>query len=373
MAYQKPDLRGAMLTGLQGRKSLAELDKLDREAATEKGLKDAFAPIKAATPQTTEVDGTTVNLGTTSRAPTKDEALAKAYQVDPTKASIIAENMAKASQYIESARKDKINSDMQEKRNQIGIMTHVLEVFKAGDKAKAMQLLTTYDPKDDTTDIIQVGPDTFKIMDKQNPQGTTVSLKQLITAGATVEEQFKQMKADERFNLELGRKEAKDSKAADARLKQAKTVTDGERKAIYADLSDKFKSFEPWAGMSDGKKRSLSEDVARRTKELYAEAQNRGEELPIQRAKDQALGEITPRIREARKGTLGANSNARYYSSAAEVIKDAMKKDSGLLAVDEMKHILKYGFKPEDVDDAVKNGLITKEVAENIKRKVWTE
>jgi len=374
MAYQKPDLGGSLLRGLQGAKALEELEKLKREAKTEQELRDAFTtPIASTTPQTTEIEGKGVNLGTTARPPTKEEGIARAYQIDPDKASKIEENLMKARNYIESSRQHKIASDMQEKRNKIGIMSHALEVFKAGDKEQAIKLLQENDPNDDTTDIIQVGQDDFRVTSKKNPKGITVNLKQLITAGATIEEQFKQMEADKRFNMELNRKEAKDKEGSAARLKQAKTVTQGERQAIFADLSDKFKSFAPWAGMSDGKQRSLSEDVARRTKELYAEALNRGEELPIQQAKDQALGEITPRIREARKGKIGSNSNARYYSSAAEVIKDGLKKDPSLLSVDEMKNILKYGFKPEDVDNAVKNGLISAQVAENIKKKVWAE
>ena len=250
-------------------------------------------------------------------------------------------------------------------------MVSSLELFKAGDKAGAIDLLKKYNPEDDTTDIVQTGADKFLIKSKKNIKGAEVELPGLIEAGTSVEKQYEQMRTDKRFFAGLARQEAKDEQAAQARLKQAKTVTQGQRESVFAELSPNFQRMEKWAGMDKGKQVSLTEDVARRMNEIYVEGLNRGEEIPVQRAKDLALGEITSRIRPARKGKLDAASNAIYYTSVAEVIKDVQKRNPSLLTEAEGVSILKYGFKPEDLDAAVKQGLITEVAADNLKKQVW--
>lgn len=364
MAYQKPDLKGAIQSGLQARKTLAELDKLDREAAVERGLRDAFsAPVKSTSPQTMSIDGSEVNLGTTARAPTKEESLARAYRVDPEKTSRIEEYMSKSSNYSAETKKLDLQIKELSQLSQFSKMAHALDAYENSgkDMRVALQVLKQYDPNDDTFSIEASGkPGEYIIKDKGNPQGYPVNKKQISEAAIPLLDKYKEQGTNERFYANLDRLIARDDAAKAAKAKAAKAASPGMAKQTAIDLENKLSRLPGYEGLTTDDYRTMAIDIEEYMNQMIKENPDMS---PTER-RLQATELVVSRIQQAQySGLFGAIPPGMPGSQLLDIgkpnIPASYSRDSSTISTEEKekqnkKEPLPEGLSEETVQQALK-------------------
>lgn len=370
MAYQAPNYSNAILQGLQGAKTLAELDKLRAEGETAAGLRDAFAPIKSSTPQTTEIGGSTVNLGTTSRAPTKDEALAKARMVDPEKAALIEQYMSKSEHLSAETKKLEIQAKEAASLSQFSKLVHGIDAYEnTKDVDVFKNVLKQYDPNDDTTGI-QNGPKKgqYIITSAKNPKGILVDKKQLMDAAIPLLDKYKEEHQDSRYYANLDRLFAKDEATKAAKQKSAKEATPGQVQQMARTLKREFDQNPEYSGFKPEDIEAMAVDAEGYINQLIKDFPDM---TPMQREAE-AMNMLMSRITKAQKsGLFGVlpdftdigkpNVPAKYTkgeaSTKAETEANSKQEAKGVplpkgLTEEDVKYNMdKYGYTRKQVID----------------------